>query len=775
MKKFYSLVVLFLLLVQTLQAQEKITLNGSVQNKNSGEELLGAVIKIVELPQALATSNEYGFYSLTIPHGTYTVKIKYSGFEEMTQTINATKDEQINFQLQKASEGQELETVVVSSKKANLNVTQAEMGVQKIDIAEIAKLPVLFGEKDILKTIQLLPGVKSAGEGNSGFYVRGGSADQNLILLDEANVYNASHLLGFFSTFNSDAIKDALLIKGNTPAQYGGRLASVLDIKMNEGNDKNYKVSGGIGLISSRLMVEGPIQKDKSSFMITGRRTYADLFLALSSDPTVSNNTLYFYDLNAKANYRINDKNRIFLSGYFGRDVLGFGSTVGIDWGNVTGTLRWNRIINKRLFSNTSLIYTKYNYDLRIKPNDTIDFSISSLIRDWSLKQDFQYTLNSKFTLRFGFNSIYHTITPKRLTTTTSTVVSPAKQERYAWDNAFYISNTAKLHDQFVVDYGVRLSTYTILGTGTYQTYDKGKSTDTISLSNNAFGKTYVNVEPRIATTFILNEAMSIKAAYSRNTQSLHLLSNSTSTNPTDQWTGNTYNIRPGIADQISAGWFQNFNDNAYEMSIETYYKWMANEVDYKDGADLNNAPDVESELLFGKGRAYGIEFFLKKKTGKFTGWIGYTLSRTERLIEGVNNNNWYPVKQDRTHDLSVVAMYQISKKWSISSVFVFYTGNAVTFPSGKYQIGSRTFFYYTERNGYRMPNYHRLDFSATYEFEKGKRFEHSLNFGVYNVYARENAYTINFVTDPKDPTRTVAEQTSLFRYVPSITYNFKF
>ncbi len=775
MKKFYSLVVLFLLLVQTLQAQEKITLNGSVQNKNSGEELLGAVIKIVELPQALATSNEYGFYSLTIPPGTYTVKIKYSGFEEMTQTINATKDEQINFQLQKASEGQELETVVVSSKKANLNVTQAEMGVQKIDIAEIAKLPVLFGEKDILKTIQLLPGVKSAGEGNSGFYVRGGSADQNLILLDEANVYNASHLLGFFSTFNSDAIKDALLIKGNTPAQYGGRLASVLDIKMNEGNDKNYKVSGGIGLISSRLMVEGPIQKDKSSFMITGRRTYADLFLALSSDPAVSNNTLYFYDLNAKANYRINDKNRIFLSGYFGRDVLGFGSTVGIDWGNVTGTLRWNRIINKRLFSNTSLIYTKYNYDLRIKPNDTIDFSISSLIRDWSLKQDFQYTLNSKFTLRFGFNSIYHTITPKRLTTTTSTVVSPAKQERYAWDNAFYISNTAKLHDQFVVDYGVRLSTYTILGTGTYQTYDKGKSTDTISLSNNAFGKTYVNVEPRIATTFILNEAMSIKAAYSRNTQSLHLLSNSTSTNPTDQWTGNTYNIRPGIADQISAGWFQNFNDNAYEMSIETYYKWMANEVDYKDGADLNNAPDVESELLFGKGRAYGIEFFLKKKTGKFTGWIGYTLSRTERLIEGVNNNNWYPVKQDRTHDLSVVAMYQISKKWSISSVFVFYTGNAVTFPSGKYQIGSRTFFYYTERNGYRMPNYHRLDFSATYEFEKGKRFEHSLNFGVYNVYARENAYTINFVTDPKDPTRTVAEQTSLFRYVPSITYNFKF
>lgn len=775
MKKFYSLVVLFLLLVQTLQAQEKITLNGSVQNKNSGEELLGAVIKIVELPQALATSNEYGFYSLTIPPGTYTVKIKYSGFEEMTQTINATKDEQINFQLQKASEGQELETVVVSSKKANLNVTQAEMGVQKIDIAEIAKLPVLFGEKDILKTIQLLPGVKSAGEGNSGFYVRGGSADQNLILLDEANVYNASHLLGFFSTFNSDAIKDALLIKGNTPAQYGGRLASVLDIKMNEGNDKNYKVSGGIGLISSRLMVEGPIQKDKSSFMITGRRTYADLFLALSSDPAVSNNTLYFYDLNAKANYRINDKNRIFLSGYLGRDVLGFGSTVGIDWGNVTGTLRWNRIINKRLFSNTSLIYTKYNYDLRIKPNDTIDFSISSLIRDWSLKQDFQYTLNSKFTLRFGFNSIYHTITPKRLTTTTSTVVSPAKQERYAWDNAFYISNTAKLHDQFVVDYGVRLSTYTILGTGTYQTYDKGKSTDTISLSNNAFGKTYVNVEPRIATTFILNEAMSIKAAYSRNTQSLHLLSNSTSTNPTDQWTGNTYNIRPGIADQISAGWFQNFNDNAYEMSIETYYKWMANEVDYKDGADLNNAPDVESELLFGKGRAYGIEFFLKKKTGKFTGWIGYTLSRTERLIEGVNNNNWYPVKQDRTHDLSVVAMYQISKKWSISSVFVFYTGNAVTFPSGKYQIGSRTFFYYTERNGYRMPNYHRLDFSATYEFEKGKRFEHSLNFGVYNVYARENAYTINFVTDPKDPTRTVAEQTSLFRYVPSITYNFKF
>lgn len=768
--KFISLLLMFIGFSTLIFAQEKYTISGTIRDKASGEELIGASIRVIELPNIGVRTNEYGFYSLTVAKGKYTLKATYLGYEEFFETVVLDKNQKINWQLSK--KGREIKEVTIKAKKANENVTQTTMGIEKINMSEIAKLPVLFGEKDVLKTIQLLPGVKSAGEGNSGFFVRGGSADQNLILLDEAPVYNASHLLGFFSTFNSDAIKDATLIKGNSPAQYGGRLASVLDVKMNEGNDKEYHVAGGLGLISSRLSVEGPIQKDKSSFLITGRRTYADVFLKASDQ--FKDNTLYFYDFNAKANYRINKNNRIFLSGYLGRDVLGFSDQFGIDWGNKTATLRWNSILSPKVFSNTSLIYSDYNYKISIK-GGSVKFNINSEIQDWNLKQEFQYYKNEKSSWRFGLNVIRHKLTPSRFEGDAEVFNQTNKVGRLSLENALYANNTYLASNKLTIDYGLRLTSFSILGGDTYNTFTNGKKTDSLTLANGEIGKTYINPEPRITLNYQLNENTSLKGGYSRNTQNLHLLSNSTTTSPTDSWIGNTYNIKPEIADQISIGYFKNLKENAYEFSAETYYKNMQNQVDYKNGADLNSAPDVESELLYGKGRAYGLELLFKKKKGDFTGWVSYTLSRTERLIDGINNNNWYVAKQDRTHDLSLVGMYQLNKKWSLASNFVLYTGNAVTYPTGKYIIDNNVQYAYANRNANRFPLYHRLDFSATYESNKNKKWKGSWNFSLYNVYGRQNAYIINFEENPNDPSKTQAVKISLFRWVPSITYNFKF
>jgi len=767
----HKITLLFFALVLSLTAtaQQKFTLSGTVRDQSSGEELIGATIQFLETPSTGRVTNEYGYYSMTVPSANYTVVVAYIGYKNFQQQLVLDKDIKLDILL--APEGSLLDEIVVTATKADDNISRATMGTEKLEVRELGKLPVLFGEKDILKTIQLLPGVKGAGEGNSGFFVRGGAADQNLILLDEAQVYNASHLLGFFSTFNSDAIKDATLIKGNSPAQYGGRLASVLDVKMNEGNDKDYHVAGGIGLISSRLSVEGPIQKEKSSFLITGRRTYADLFL--QATPDFEGNQLYFYDFNAKANYRINENNRLFLSGYFGRDVLGFGENFGIDWGNQTATLRWNSILNPRWFSNTSLIYSDYDYQISLATSEETNFNISSNIRDWNLKQEFQFFPNEKDAWRFGVNAIYHAIRPSRFAEAGEDL---SEGTRYALENAVYANNSFVISPRLNVDYGLRLSAYTILGDGkAYNIYENGQKTDSILLDRGAVGKTYFNLEPRLTANFRVSEKTSLKGGYSRNTQNLHLLSNSTTGNPTDQWIGNSYNIRPEVSDQLSLGYFRNFGNNQWEFSAETYFKWMQNQVDYKNGADINTELDVESELLFGDGRAYGIELLLKKKAGRFTGWLGYTLSRTERRIEGINDGDWYAARQDRTHDLSIVGSYQLNEKWTISGVFIYYTGNATTFPSGKYEIANNTIFYYTERNGYRMPDYHRLDLSATYEKPSNGRFQSSWNFGLYNAYGRENAYTITFEDDPDDPTRTRAVQTSLFRWVPSVTYNFKF
>lgn len=754
-------------------AQQTYSVSGTVKDQKNGELLIGVTVKVSENPSIHVTANEYGFYSLSLPEGSYTIIISYPGYQDFEQQIKVDQNIKLDLPLRQEGENtKNIDEVVVSGVKKDKNLSTAQMGTETLSIKNIEKLPVLFGEKDVMKTIQLLPGIKSNGEGSSGFSVRGGATDQNLILLDEAPVYNASHLLGFFSTFNSDALKDASIIKGNSPAQYGGRLSSVMDVKMKDGNNKDYNINGGIGLISSRLSVEGPIQKEKSSFIVSGRRTYADLFLKTTDD--FKDNKLYFYDLNLKANYQINENNRLYLSGYFGRDVLGIGNTFSSDWGNTTATLRWNSIINSKLFSNTSFIYSNYDYKISLESNDN-KFGLNSKIQDWNLKQDFTWFAGNKHSLRFGFQSIYHTLTPSSASGTS--VSSFPRNKRYSWENALYVNDDFKINDKLTVNYGLRLSLFSVLGGDTFNTYENGVLTDSEFLEKGKLGKTYVNPEPRITANYRINEVSSVKGGYSRNTQNLHLLSNSNSGNPTDQWIGSSYTVKPEIADQVSVGYSRNFNNNNYELNAEIYYKSMQNQIDYKNGAQItfDTASDIESELLFGKGRAYGLELIAKKKSGKLTGWISYTLSKTERKINGINNDEWYNARQDKTHDLSVVATYQLNEKWSFSGLFLYSTGNAVTFPTGKYELNGQTVFQYSNRNADRMPAYHRMDLSATYEPVSSKRFRGSWSFGIYNIYGRENAYTITFEDNPNNPGTTRAMQTSLFRWVPNITYNFKF
>lgn len=772
MKSF--LIICFSLFCCFAFAQENFTLSGYVRDFSKGEEIIGVTIRVKD-QRIGTTSNEYGFYSLTLPSSNYLIQVSFPGYLTIEKEVDLTSSQTFNFQLKTENDEKELDEVVVSAEKADANVSSPLMGVERLDPKEISKIPVIFGEKDLIKTMQLLPGVKSAGEGGAGFYVRGGSADENLILLDEAPVYNASHLMGFFSTFNSDAIKDAVLYKGNQPANFGGRLSSVLDVKMNEGNNKRYNVGGGIGLISSKLLVEGPIAKDKASFLISGRRTYADLFLKMSDK--FKNNKLFFYDLNAKVNYRIGKKDRLYMSGYFGRDKFGLGKTFGINWGNATGTMRWNHLINEKWFSNTSFIYSKFDYKITISSGD-IEVKIFSQIQDFNLKQEFQWYPNLRNKIKFGFNAINHGITPGQIEGNEASGINAPKIKPWqTLENALYISNDFTITDRFSMSYGLRGSSLTAFANGGHvYTYNKDGSVATDNIFHNGKPlKSYFLIEPRLSFSWQYAKSQSIKAAYARNTQNIHQISNSTMSSPTDIWLSTSLNIKPGISDQVALGWFMNFLDNKLELSVESYYKWLQNQIDYKDGANQQANELLEGEILTGIGRAYGLEVMLKKKSGRFTGWLGYTLSRTERKIAGINDDNWYLAKQDRMHDLSLVGIFEITPKWSISALFVFYTGNAVTFPSGKYQVDGQTYYVYTQRNGYRMPNYHRLDIGVTWLRKNTKKFESSWNFSIYNVYAHENAYSISFRENPDDPTKTEAVQTSLFRLVPSITYNFKF
>jgi hypothetical protein len=775
MRTFRNLLFSLLALLPLLaHAQQTFTISGTVKDSANGESVIGSSIWIPESKTGVST-NAYGFFSISLPPGKYTLVVTYVGRKTRIIPIDLQKNERLNIELSEKSIA--LQGVEISAERADKNVSSTEMSSNHLDMQQIKSIPVLFGEVDILKTITLLPGVMSAGEGNTGFYVRGGGSDQNLVLLDEATVYNASHLLGFFSIFNADAIKDINLIKGGIPAEYGGRLASVLDVHMNDGNSKKYTVKGGIGLIASRLTIEGPLVKDRGSFLITGRRTYADVFLKLfGSTPQARASSLYFYDLNVKANYRLSDKDRIFLSGYFGRDVFGLSGTFGINWGNATGTLRWNHIFNDKLFLNTSCIVSDYQYNINITSGSS-NFGINSGVRDYALKLAFEYYLNARNKIKFGMQSTFHVFTPGTISSNGTRLVNDLNINRkYSAETAIYIANEQSITSRLSVNYGARFVLYDQIGPSTVYHYDStGTITDTSKYKNGQIIQQYGSLEPRAAIRYSINDVSSVKASYTRTSQFIQLLSNTTASTPTDLWVPSSAVIKPQLGDQYALGYFRNFRNNMFEASVEVYYKNMQNQIDYKPGADLILNPVVESQLYFGKGRSYGSEFLIRKNTGKFTGWVSYTLSRTERQFPYINTNSWYPAKQDRTHDISLVAMYDVGTKWTFGAVWIYATGNAVTFPVAQYQFENHVVAYYSDRNGYRMPAYHRLDLSATLHMKKKKHWEGEWDFSVYNVYNRHNAYSIQFQQDPNNPSQTQAVKTWLFGVIPSVTYNFKF
>ena len=771
----FSSIVFFAstLLLQAQGSNPKIyTFSGYVRDSTSGEALIGATVFPFEKPTTGISSNSYGYFSISLPEGKYNFIFQYLSYRKKTIEINLKSN--ISLKAELVLQSFDLNEVVISGERSNHTIVSNEV-IAKLNVKDVQNIPVIFGESDILKTIQLLPGIKSAGEGNSGFYVRGGGADQNLILLDEATIYNASHLLGFFSTFNSDAIKDISVYKGGFPPEYGGRLSSVIDVKMKDGNDKGYHVSGGIGLIASRIEVEGPIVRDKGSFMIAARRTYADMFLKLSKDTLANRSSLYFYDINMKANYQISEKDRVYLSCYLGRDNFSLNNnSLGIDWGNTTATLRWNHLITEKLFSNTSLIYSKYDNNLGIGVGN-VSLKVLSEIQDWNIKEDVNYYLNTKNTIKFGLNSIYHTFIPGKIDASSFFHVQPM-DIKYALENAIYISNDQTFTSHIKATYGIRYSLFSNIGPGTVFKYDDQSTViDSTVYSKGKIYSTYGGIEPRLLMNFIINDSNSIKVSYTRTRQYLHLLSNTTSSTPMDLWLPTDPNILPEWADQYSIGYFRNMHDNWFEFSVEVYYKTMTNQIEYKNGANLILNKNVESLLIFGEGWSYGAEFLFKKKYGRLTGWVAYTWSRTRRKFNEINSGQSYPAKQDRPNELSIVGIFQISQRLTASATWVYYDGNAVTFPSGRYSIDGNMVAYYTGRNGYRMPAYHRMDVGLTWISKKTARYEGSWNFSVYNVYARENAYSINFQTDPNNSKQMQAIQLSLFRFVPSITYNFKF
>lgn len=762
----------FLLLSLTISAQN-YTINGFIRDKETQETLVGVPVVIKGQESRGVSSDEDGKYWLTLPKGTYTLLIHYIGFEDQEITVSLTKNTTRNIDLKQSSVG--LREVVISSQRPDENVTAPLTGVQRLEINEINKLPVLLGERDIIKSIQLMPGVQGAGEGSSGFYVRGGSADQNLILLDDVSLYNASHLMGFFSTFNSEVLRDVTLYKGALPAQYGERLSSILDVQQRIGDNQKYHVAGGLGLISSNLNVEGPIQKGKSSFLIGARRTYADAISKAMGIEEVKNTSLYFYDLNMKLAFALSDKDRITVSGYMGKDKMKINDAAEINWGNKFLAATWNHTYNSKWNSKTSLSYNQYDYFMEMEIGSKENGK--SNIKDYSLKHEYIYQHNSGNTWRFGLSSTYHDLAPGNFKVDTEENNSTLDlHHRYASESGAYISNQLKLSDKLEVIYGLRMSAFMALGKGEYYTMDNNRNvTDTTWYKSGKVVKTHINLEPRISAVYKVNQFSSIKAAYARTVQNMHLLSYAPQGTPIDRWTMSSNNIKPELADQVSLGYFRNFSNNMYEFSVEGFYKDMKNQLDFKDGADIMGQDVIDSELLSGKGRSYGVELMLKKRTGRFTGWISYTLSKSEKKIDGINKGEWYNAIQDRTHDISIVSMYELSPKWSLSAAWVYYTGNAITYPSGKYQINDKDLMYYAERNGYRMPAYHRLDLGATCVLKKTSKFYSELVLGLYNAYGRENAYLIEFRTNTKDPSKTTAYQYSLFTFVPSVSWNFKF
>ncbi|MBI4945785.1 MAG: TonB-dependent receptor [Bacteroidetes bacterium] len=802
----------------------KFTISGYVKEQATGEFSIGANVylkkKLSEEEHKGVVTNAYGFFSITLEKGDYQMTVKYLGFNDYTQAITLDKDIRLNISMQeKAVTAKEVEIV---GEKSDENVSKSEMGTVTLEVEQIKGLPSFMGEMDILKTIQLLPGVQSAGEGNTGFYVRGGGPDQNLVLLDEAVVYNTGHLFGFFSVFNGDAIKNVALIKGSMPAQYGGRLSSVLDVQMKDGNSQKTQVEGGIGLIASRLTIQGPIKKDTASYIISARRTYIDALMKPFQKVEFKGSGYYFYDLNAKVNYRLSDKDRIFLSGYFGRDVFNFsnGKTSGsafeasMPWGNATTTLRWNHLINKKLFVNTSAVFSDYKFEFGTTQGE-FAFKLLSGIRDWNAKVDFGYFPNAKHNVKFGVNYIYHTFTPNQASAKAGDVDFDLGEapKLHAHDAAAYVNDDFDITSKIRLNAGLRYSYF--MQVGPFERYLKspvnGKITDSIRYSAGEKIAEYGGWEPRVSLRFTLDKRSSIKAGFAQNYQYIHLASISSVSLPTDIWMPSTSAVKPQVSRQYALGYFRNFKEDKFETSVEIYYKDMRNMIEYKEGSlpDQNVKDNVDNAFTFGKGWSYGAEFFLKKRTGKFTGWIGYTLAWSWRQFDSINLGKIYPAKYDRKHDVSVALTYEQNSHWTFGSIFVFATGNTGTLPKSWYLIEGQMIPEYGERNSYRYVPYHRLDLSATYTPDRKDNIARQINrwekrmkrkgidilgkempkkwyrniesswvFSVYNVYNRYNPYFIHFESTGiflDGSLNTTAKQVSLFPILPSVTWNFKF
>ena len=791
MKKnlFFGLIFLLFSTIASL-AQEKVTLSGTIANASDNETLIG--VNLVFEPGNIGiTTNSYGFYSVTLPRGRYNLSISYIGFETIETEIALTDNTKRNFQLKEM--GNLLEEIVITSNQTKANIRKPEMSVNKLSIGTIRKMPAVLGEVDVLKSILQLPGVSNAQEGSAGFNVRGGAADGNLVLLDEAIVYNTSHLFGFFSVFNSDVIKDLKLYKGGIPANFGGRVSSVLDIYQKEGNNKEYHLSGGIGIVSSRLLVEGPIVKEKGSFVFAGRTSYANIFLQASGNESRAS----FYDMNGKVNYKFSDKNAVFVSGYYGNDKINIRDNFINSYGNSFLNLRWNHVFSDKLFSNASAIYSDYNYGLELQ---FIGLDWKSDIKNYNFKYDFQNYISDKLTLNFGMNTIYYQFNPGTIGPLDETSAINFKQiaRKKSFENAYYVSAEHDVTSKLSLHYGLRFSTFFRLGAQTFNTYEnnqpvfynselqiyeKAAPTGTISYGNNKEIASFTNLEPRFAIAYTINSNQSVKASYNRMSQYIHLISNTQSISPLDVWTPSDQYFKPEILDQVALGYFRNFDNAKYSLEAETFYKTIKNKTDYIDGADLIANEAIEQVILNGEARSYGFELMLRKNTGKLSGWISYTLSKAEQKTAGrtaeepgINNGEWYRANYDKRHNLSATAAYAFTNKWTCGGIFTFQSGRAATFPNALYEYQGITIPSYGLRNENSLSAYHHLDISATYtpKPNKKKGWQGEWVFSIYNLYNRRNAATYTFAQNESTGINEVT-RISIFGIIPGITYNFKF
>ncbi|MBC6998684.1 TonB-dependent receptor [Cytophaga sp. FL35] len=793
----FLLPLLFLVLHHSF-AQQRFTLSGTVSEESSNETLIGVTIAVPDLRTGV-TTNEYGFYSISLPAGEYKIQVSYLGFQDIVKTIDLSENQKLNFQMAEAAE--ELDEVIITEDVEKMDIRKPQMSVNAMSVETIKKIPVILGEADVIKSILLLPGVTNAGEGASGFNVRGGAVDQNLILLDEATIFNSSHLFGFFSVFNPDAIKDLKLYKGGIPARYGGRVSSVLDIFQKEGNSKEIKVNGGIGAVASRLLVEGPIIENKAAFLVGGRASYAHLFLPLFD----VDNTAYFYDLNTKLNYNINERNSIFLSGYFGRDVFGISDSFVNTYGNAVGNFRWNHLFSDKLFSNLSLIYSDYYYGLKL---DFVGFNWNSGIQNFNIKYDLKHYVNDKLQVNYGLNNIYYRFNPGKIepSNDNSGIVEDQLIQKYANEFAAYVDVEHDITGKLSLNYGLRFSNFVRLGQDELNEYANNnpvsfdpelliyQEAEPISVSNperSSSLATYSNFEPRVSLAYTLNDDNSFKASYTRLAQYLHLLSNTSSPTPLDVWTPSGPFIEPQKLDQYAVGYFRNLKEGEYSLETELFYKDIQNRIDYIDGANLIANDAIEQVILNGEARAYGWELLLKKNEGRFQGWLAYTLSKSEQRTPGreatvnngispnetgINFGEWYNTPYDKTHDISLYGTYELNSKWSFNSNFVYQTGQPTNYPVGQFEFQGLSVPFYGLRNEERLPAYHRLDLSATMTPKKNidRNWKGEWVFSLYNVYNRRNAASINFSRNP-DTRQNEAVRTSIFGFVPAVTYNFKF